>query len=135
MNINNLVSSFRGKTKNSVKFSNYTHHTPEVKAEAVRLRLTGLKIIEVAEQLGICKGAVQRFCANKLSEKKLSELAELSIDKTRGIRNEGKIKRHDKIREMIASGEKLSNRAMSKILGVTSTTINNDMKAINNVTS
>ena len=133
MNINNLVSNFKNKgVSKGIKLSHYTYHSEEVKNKAVELRLSGLKLSEIAKELGIYEGAVQRFCANKLSKEVLSKLKGDTLAARSEDRNADRINRQGKIRIILLSGEKLSNREISIKLGVSNTTINNDMKAINN---
>ena len=130
MILGNLLSSFNSEKELPEK--TYTHHSEEVKKEAVKLRLSGLKIKEVAEQLGICNSAVQRFCGESISKSKMLELTGIGRGSALTTRKEEAIKRHAKIKEILSKGEKISNRAIAIILGEASTTINRDIKLINN---
>ena len=129
MILGNLLSSFNSEKELPVK--TYTYHSKEVMSEAVKLRLSGLKIKEIADQLGICKSAVQRFCSKSISEDKMLVLTINNREAALITRNNDRVERHEEIKKILASGKEMSNRAIAIILDVTSTTINRDMKLIN----
>ena len=131
MNISNLISSFKIQQNPPQEVVRQCIHRPnELKEKAVELRLSGLRFVDIADQLGASKSAVRSWCTKRIDKDLSVKLSSVTQKLTMQRRIQKKIERQDRLKELLLEHKGLSNRAMAKILGVVNTTINSDMREI-----
>lgn len=131
MNIDNIVDNFKANKKKpdtNETTSRFCSISDQVQSKAVEMRLQGMRLVDISNELDISIGAINTYCIKSLGKEKHTEISNQIRKLNREELEKESVSRQAKIKDLLLKDKNLSNRKIAEILGVAGSTINRDVK-------